>query len=239
MITKFTVLDSNLVSISILDSFNEELKLILESIDSGTIFSSGLYSKADFRNLLESFVKGQRGSLGKTKKEGSWSIVPNDTDMTSDARVDFIFMPTYLVTAILSRIFCDYPDIAKSITGYTNALKKGMKFCSYRDLQGHGYEGDAGAAEALTILSIGKVPWLLENNKDFCPELLKSIQNVVKNMKSRLDSGTASDEWGCSLQEEFSSALETLYIKNDKETYEALKNADNDKELIKEEDLKW
>ncbi len=215
MITKFTVLDSTSVNISVLDSFNEELKLILEHIDSGTTFSSGLYYKEDFRNLLESFVKGQRRSLGGTKG-GSWSIVPNDTGMPSDARVDFIFMPTYLVTAILSRVFCDYSDIAKSINGYTNALKKGMKFCSSRNLQGDGYEGDAGAAKALTILSIGKVPWLLENNKDLCPELLETIQNVAKDMQSRLDSGTAINEWGRSLQKEFSAALKTLYEKNNK-----------------------
>ena len=236
MILEFKPIDS--VKIDAFMKFNDELKSILESIDDGTLFSEKKYSKDEFTSLLKSFVEGQRGSLGRTK-EGSWSIIPNDDHMPADARVEFIFLPTYLVTAILSRVMIEYPEVANSIPNYTVALQKGMLFCSYRTLYGHGYEADKGAAEALTILSMGKVPLLLECDNNLCPELLKAIQDVTKELQHRLMTKTAMGTWGENLQENFSSALETFYVKNDKEMYEAIMSTDKDSAFIKEEDLKW
>ena len=236
MILEFKPIDT--VNIDVFMEFNNELKSILESIDDETLFSDKKYSKDEFSTLLNSFVEGQRESLGRTK-EGSWSIVPNDDSMPTDARVEFIFQPTYLVTAIMSRVMIEYPEIANSIPNYTVALQKGMRFCSYRKLYGHGYEADEGAAEALTILSMGKVPLLLERDNNLCPELLNAIQDVTEDMQHRLMANTAIGIWGEDLQENFSSALETFYIKNDKEMYEAIMSTNKDSAFIKEDELKW
>ncbi len=236
MIEEFIPFSS--VDISAFENFNIQLKEILERLDDNTIFDKDFYSEESFKKLIKSFVNNQRASLGRTKP-GSWSLVPNDDGMDSDVRVDFIFIPTYLVTAILSRTLCDYPLMVETIPNYKEALKKGMLFCSYRNLYGHGYERDIGAAEALTILSLGKVPLLLEKNKCLCPELYESIKNVANEMKSKLRANDAIGLWGENLQDDFSSALETLYIKNDKEFYETIKSTDKDSELLNEEDLLW
>ena len=236
MILEFKPIDT--VKIKALMDFNDELKSILESIDDETLFSEKKYSKDEFSSLLKSFVENQRGSLGRTKA-GSWSIVPNDDRMPTDARVEFIFLPTYLVTAILSRVMIEYPEIASSIPNYSVALQRGMRFCSYRKLYGHGYEADEGAAEALTILSMGKVPLLLERDNNLCPELLKAIQDVTEELQHRLKKNNAIGQWGEDLQENFSSALETFYVKNDKETYEAIMSTDKDSAFVKEDELKW
>ena len=211
----------NTVDIDAFVRFNNELKSILESIDNETIFSENNYTQEEFSELLQSFIAKQRQSLGRTNP-GSWSIVPNDDNMPSDARVEFIFQPTYLVTAILSRVKVDFPEIASPIIRYDFALKKGMHFCSYRKLSGHGYEVDQGAAEALTILSMGKVPLLLEKDKNYCPELRKAIKDVVERMKYRLITNTAKGAWGEDLQGIFRSALEMYHIKNDEEMQEII-----------------
>ena len=236
MIKEFIPLSK--VDISIFEDFNNQLKEILERLDDNTIFNEDFYSEESFKKLIQSFVENQRDSLGRTKS-GSWSLVPNDDGMDADVRVDFIFMPTYLVTAILSRILCDYPLLVETIPNYIEVLKKGMHFCSYRDLYGHGYERDVGAAEVLTILSIGKVPLLLEKNADLCPELYKSIKHVTNVMKIKINDNNAIGMWGESLQEEFRSALETFYIKNDTELYEIIKTSNQDSELLNEKDLLW
>jgi len=235
MLFEFKPIDT--INIDVFEDFNNELKSVLESIDDETLFSDNHYTQDEFTALLQSFVEGQRGSLGRTK-EGSWSIAPNDDYMPTDCRVAYIFQPTYLVTAILSRVKIDFPEIARSIPRYDVALKKGLLFCSYRGLYGHGYEADEEAAEALTILSVGKVPLLLESDRNLCPELLEAIQNVTKSFQYRLMTNTTGS-WGGNLQESFSSALETFYIKNDKEMYETIKSTDKNSAFIKEKDLKW
>ena len=101
------------------------------------------------------------------------------------------------------------------------------------------YAADKGATEALTILSMGKVPLLLERDNNYCPELLNAIQDVTEEMQHRLMTNTATGAWGEDLQENFSSALETLYIKNDKETYDAIMSTNKDSAFIKEDELEW
>ncbi len=226
------------VDVQAFDKFNQDLYDVLDELDAGNIFSKETYSVSMFKHFLESLVTGQRESLGRTKP-GSWSIVPNDDYMDSDARVEYIFTPTYLVTAILGRTLCEYPILVLTIPGYEQALKQGMLFCSYRKLTGHGYDMERGMAKALSILALGKIPWLLERHKYFCPELYQAICLATKQMKEMLDIGNAKDAWGGDLQEDFNDALVTLSIKNDKELYETIKTTDENSELFDEEDLKW
>lgn len=234
MLKKFSVLPD--VDISALLRFNDELRAVLEALDAGLIFSKGYYSHASYKAFLQSFVDGQREFIGHIKSD-SWSIVPDDEGMESDARVDFVFMPTYLVTAILSRTLCEYPLLALSIPNYSEALRKGMHFCTYRNLKGHGYDYLLGMTESLKILSLGKVPWLLERYPKFCPELYYVIRQAIREIKDRLSSGHTTDMWGGDLQQQFTEALVTLSIKNDTELFSVIKSTNPDSDLLNEEDI--
>lgn len=226
------------LDIGALSTFNDELRDILLQMDDGSFFADERYSLDLFRSLLCSLVAGQRGSLGRTKP-GSWSIVPDDTGMDGDARIEFIFTPTYLVTAIMTRTLCDYPLLVETIPHFEEALKRGLLFCSYRKLYGHGYDAWKDAAEALTILSMGKVPQALERDRSLCPELYRAVVDVTREMKNALSEDAAFGMWGEDLQNEYSSALETLNVVNDRETLEAIAGFGKDSELYSEEDLPW
>ena len=93
----------------------------------------------DLEQYCQSLVRGQRGSLGRTIPD-SWSVAENDDGMPVDARVDFVFVPTYVVVATLTRVRLDYPGIAAGISGYDDGLRRGMVFAKHRRLEGHGYD---------------------------------------------------------------------------------------------------
>lgn len=152
---------------------------VLDSIDNGSIPNKKGYSLKVLQGYLSSLIKNQRGSLTQTKP-GSWCVAPDDCQMPSDARVDFIFRPTYLATATLCRCLYEFPIIALSIKGYREALEQGLLFCTYRNFEGHGFDADDGIRETLRILSIGKVTWLIDRHKDLCPELAKIIADARK-----------------------------------------------------------
>jgi hypothetical protein len=152
---------------------NDSMYEILEAIDDGH-FQNDIGEIKKLNIYIKSLVEGQRSSLGRTV-EGSWGLVPNDEGIDSDGRVEFIFKPTYIATATLSRFLLEFPLYAFSIKNYKDALYKGMIFCTYRGLYGHGYDQEDGAIETLKILSMGKVPYLLKQHPDFCPELKKVI----------------------------------------------------------------
>lgn len=211
---------------------------VLEALDEGLIPNESDYTRDDLSCYLQSLVSGQRGSLGRTKP-GSWAVAPDDSDMDSDARVDFIFIPTYLATATLSRAICEFPLITMAIPGYVKALLSGMTFCSYRKLQGSGFEGDPGAINAMRILSLGKIPWLLNRHPDACHELKQVIDDVANGMAQRLINGSATGMWGEDYSEGFRSALETLRLTNDDDFMASLEAARNDQVLLRKEELPW
>jgi hypothetical protein len=236
MIKRFRFLHT--VDISLMLKLVSDMQDLLEALDEGLVPNKSDYSHEDLRAYLGSLIRSQRKSLGRTKP-GSWSVAPDDEGMDSDARVDFIFRPTYVTTATLSRSLCDYPLIALSLKGYSEALHSGLIFCTYRGLRGHGYEADEGMIDAFRILSLGKVPWLLNHHPDFCPKMKNILDEVAADMKRRLETAETTGVWGEDYSEGFRSALETLRLKNDPDFMKSLSDARSDTEKFGREDLPW
>ena len=189
------------------------MKELLAALDEGAVPNVADYSLDDLAGYLTSLVVGQLASLGRTMP-GSWAVSPDDGGLDTEARVAFIFTPTYIATATLARCLCDYPLTALAIPGYREALQTGMLFCAARNLQGHGYDDIQGAIDALGILSMGKVPWLLERQPDFCPELKSSIDDAARYMARCLHDATATGAWGEDYIDGFTSVVESLRVRN-------------------------
>lgn len=147
----------------------EQLRHLLDAVASGGVPGPN-YGAGELQHFCQSAVSNQRGTLGRTVA-GSWSVAAHDTGMPADARNDFIFTPTYIVVAILTKVLQDFPNIAAAIQGYEEALRRGMMFAALRRLQGHGYDAAEGAADARRILALGQVPVFLASHPDFCPAL--------------------------------------------------------------------
>ncbi|UKJ75402.1 hypothetical protein [Azospirillum brasilense] len=150
------------------------LRRLLEALTSGQAPALG-FSDTDLHAFCRSAVTGQRGSLGRTQP-GSWSVAANDAGMPADARVDFVFTPTYIVVAILTSALQRFPRLASDIHGYEDALRRGMEFAMLRGLQGHGVEAVEGAADARRILRLGGVDRFLRRHPDFCPALAEALE---------------------------------------------------------------
>ena len=236
MIRKFTHLGQ--VDINAMNALIDSMMELLEALDEGLVPNDVDYTADALAVYVKSLVDGQRNSLGRTVP-GSWAVAPDDSGMDSDARVDFVFRPTYIAVATLSRVLCDFPLLALDISGFSNALLTGMYFCSLRGLRGHGYETDAGAIDALRTLSLGKVPWLIGRHPNACPALKTAIDEVADDMADRLLEGTAIGMWGEDYSEGFRSAVETLRLRNDPEFMAALKEARRNPHTVSKEELPW
>lgn len=193
--------------------FVAKMEDVLLQLESFEIPNDSGFTKRSLSKYCESLVENQRIGLTRTK-DNSWAVVDDDLEMPSDARVDFIFIPTYIAVATLSFVYLNYPDIANKIDGYDNSLKKGMMFCTHRGLRGHGFEYIDGIIEALVILSIGQVPSLLERKPELCPELKQTFSHVEKELDSILN--LDKEYWNSSFSTRIQSAIETYYVMRDK-----------------------
>ncbi|MEZ8202175.1 hypothetical protein [Vibrio splendidus] len=201
--------------------FVAKMEDVLLQLESYEIPNESSFTERNLCKYCESLVENQRVDLSRTKDD-SWAVVDDDLEMPSDARVDFIFTPTYIAVATLSFVYLNYPDIANKIDGYDNSLKKGMNFCTYRGLHGHGIEYIDGMIEALVILSIGQVPSLLDRKPEFFPELKQTFSRVENELDSILN--LDKEYWNSSFSKRIQSAIETYYVMRDKSLLISLSN---------------
>jgi len=161
------------VDIDEMDRKVRELREVLEELAGGGIPGPG-YTVADLERLCGSLVRGQRNDIPRLTP-GSWCVAPNIEGMDSDARVEFVFFPTYLAVAIITRALRGCPGLEESIPGYEKALRGGLAFSALRGLMGHGCDARAEMMDAVTILEMGQVDRYLDEKPDACPGLAKLL----------------------------------------------------------------
>lgn len=187
----------------------ERMGLVLRGLHGGEIPNEEM-SKEELKDFCKSLVEGQREDISKF--EGSWSVTPIDhhEGMPSDARVDFVYMPTYLSIAILTKVMIDFLEVEKDISGYTESLRKGYEFATSRGLKGHGYEAWATLTKTLELFEKGNVLQFLSGNPEFSPEMYKLMEEIKTEVESRLENGNTRSPWGGDMENRLCEILEKL-----------------------------
>jgi len=161
------------VDIGEMDRKVRELREVLEELARGRI-PAPHYTTADLEHLCGSLVRGHRNDIPRLVP-GSWCVAPSIEGMDSDARVEFVFFPTYLAVAILTRALRGCPGLEERIPGYEKALRGGLAFSALRGLMGHGCGAHPEMMDAVTILETGQVHRYLDEKPDACPGLTKLL----------------------------------------------------------------
>ena len=192
MIKEFKIIDE--LNVQRMENTVSEMRELLEKLSSGEIPNENDYTPSDLKKFCISLIDGQRNNISGLKS-GSWCLIPSNECMPSDARVYYVFYPTYIAVAILTRVLLDYPEIPKQIPNYEEVLRMGFKFATYRRLRGHGIGAESEMIEAMEILSFGKVIEYLSSNPDFCPELFQILRNIRKKLADALEKDATAGPW--------------------------------------------
>ena len=146
-------------------------------------------------------------------------IPPNEDikHMPSDARVEFIYLPTYTLAAYL--IHCKM--ILKDLFTNNNELEEGFKqillACTARNMTGHGYEELDGLVDALEIFLTAPIKAFLAKHGKQYPEFAKCLKNAIKTLHG-IAGGSVHSPWGKS-EELVKKAKDLIAIwENQKET---------------------
>ncbi len=78
-------------------------------------------------------------------EDGSFALVDSPR-IESDARVEFCYEPSYLCSALLMEEVMRHKEPPEALV---DALRRALKFCCGRGLQGHGYESEEGEERAM------------------------------------------------------------------------------------------
>jgi len=130
----------------------------------------------------------------RMKVIGSWCLDANPRNMPSDARVDFVYMPTYIAVAWLVLLREKFPDIVESFESYDEKLKQGLDFAAGRNLHGHGYDGYQEMLTAIDYLSMGGVFRFINRNHKFSIRFFSAVMKARKDLKKKVES--ENEGWG-------------------------------------------
>ena len=87
-------------------------------------------NRNQLKELCSEFVKTQN----KDKFEGFWPIILDDY-MPSDARIDFLYWPTYYIT--MAMMVGYMMKLNDEIEGFDNGFKLGIEACTKRNFRGY------------------------------------------------------------------------------------------------------
>ena len=121
-------------------------------------------------------------------------VLEDPEGMPADARVDFLYHPTYLAAAILMLVWLEDSSIIRGISGGCVKMAEVLYGCTGRGLHGHGYEAYEGLVEALSILCRGRVRTFLAKEADNHPEFANCVRTGMKDVHA-LAGGTLQGDW--------------------------------------------
>ena len=157
-------------------------------------------NRNQLKELCSEFVKTQN----KDKFEGFWPIILDDY-MPSDARIDFLYWPTYYIT--MAMMVGYMMKLNDEIEGFDNAFKLGLEACTKRNFRGYTYEAQDGRIKVLSMFIESGLFVFLKENKNLCPRFNVCIRRIFKEMQERLDQGNTICDLGIDYEEEFKNIL--------------------------------
>ena len=206
MIMEFRRLEQ--ADIERMGQIHESMRELLMEWKAGRI-PNNEYTKDDIRKYCESLIKNQAGEI-ENMNPGSWCLASTIEGMPGDARVEFVFLPTYIAVSTLTKFKKEYPEEAGRLEGLDDALRSGMEFAAARGLKGHGYEADDEMADAIEILGAGHVPQYLKSNPRVSPSLLDALKKAKSEAVERLRDGNTRGAWGEDLSRQWKTIAKEL-----------------------------
>lgn len=170
-----------------IDSNNPDFIKIKRMMDglSHYLYESPSEQDSEWRDCIKEIIAFQ-------DDDGSFKII-DSFKVPSDARVDFCYIPTYICSAILMKTHLQAPGLSDDIE---QALIKSLELCCGRQLKGHGYEAFEGQLNALAIFRYGAIREFLSEYPDICPDFYRMIKGLIKDLRSRCETGEFSGPWG-------------------------------------------
>ena len=132
-------------------------------------------------------------------------------NMPSDARCEFFYQPTYLMTLTLANAVLQYPDLMK-IDRMEETLQKAFKGCTGRGLAGHGFDGTAELHRNLRLFLKSNVMEFLAAYPELGSAFSRMLEETMNGMKESYERGEYISDWEHDFKEEMEELMR-LYAK--------------------------
>ena len=137
--------------------------------------------------------------------------------MPADARVDFVYRPTYLAATIMMTAYCRYNNL-RSEKNFTTILSKVLNACLGRGFVGAGYESTSGLLDTLHVFAKGDTMRFIENYAEVNEKFVEQLNKAITHLETEICSGKVKNSW----------TGEDTYSKRGKEILAMIQNSYDD-----------
>ena len=169
----------------------EKLRKDLQELTGGSVAEEEIITYIDR-------LSQQAVAFNKNSDSCFWAL-DDPNHMPADARVDYIYVPTYLASSILVYSILHYERI-RTIPEVLSLTRKALNGCLGRSsgglhFVGAGYSGIDGFLDAMDIFADGHMEEFTRRYPDVNPDFTKAWNAAVRYLKERVCSGDSSAPW--------------------------------------------
>ena len=134
-------------------------------------------TKQETKEYVEKLIKDGK-PLSHKPNWIFWGFTEPD-DMESDARVDFLYMPTYIAAAFLVKSTLLYPEFLEEIPNLRNILRGALLACTGRNFAGHGIKTLDGRLSAIRLFLNADIHFFIKKHPNICPHFTKLFDLTI------------------------------------------------------------
>lgn len=140
-------------------------------------------------------VTNQKGGVGYGKcEEMLFLMYDQPSTMPSDARVEFVYEPTYKAAVIMMTAYCRY-EIIRSDEKISTSLEKVLNASVGRSFLGAGFERISGLLDTLEIFTKGDTFRFVECYLNMSKRFSNQLHEAITFLVTKVCLGEVRDEW--------------------------------------------
>lgn len=130
-------------------------------------------------------------------------------NLPGDARCDFFYRPSYIMTLTLTNAVLQFPGLL-GIAQCKETLHGALIGCTGRGLMGHGYDSNAELYYNLKLFLTGNILAFLAAYPDISQEFASMLDGIMKGISAAYTRGDHIGDWNCDFKGEQEAVL-SLY----------------------------
>ena len=180
-----------------LRAMDEQMEQLIRFRDEGAMNDS------DWQQSIRNILDFQR-------EDGSFSFL-SDYRIPSDARVQYLYRPSYACCQVLMRFLLNDGAVkGEGVARVKEALDRGLAFCCTRKLAGHGYDSLAEQMEDAILFAECGAQAIRYVYPDIAPQFFQLLDEIGEGYARRIRNCQVFGDWGENLALPLLRAAEAL-----------------------------
>lgn len=114
--------------------------------------------------------------------------------MPVDARVDFVYVPTYIAATMMMTAMCRYENI-RSDENFKSILHKVLNAAIGRNFLGAGYDNEEGLMDTLEIFAAGDTFKFIKQFPELNRKFTRQLVQAVTFLETSICTGRVVNSW--------------------------------------------